>query len=312
MGRPSGCRDAIKAAMHRTILHTAGILLIIATSSRAQNSESRGLTFGTSFQGSTNSLGTVLKVDAAAGYFFKQYWQIDVGIPFYSVFPSDSSAAGGNTSVRGIGNVYTQIRFTKVHPTLNYVSTLTATAPTGDRDQGLSTGRVTVDWGNYFDHSFGRLTPFAEVGIANSVSDTTFLVRPYTTLGLMIRGQAGARVRMTPWAMLGASGYLIEPAGGQTVFSRVVTRRNSTPQIPGNVPGSGSVNRLLKPPVFEENTVTTGSASIARDRGVSGFLLFGQNPGMNLHVGFTRSTQFNLNTVFFGLGYNLRKPLGGF
>ena len=297
--------------MRHTILPWAGFLAV-AAGLHAQNSESQGFTFGANFQGSTNALGTVTKVDASGGYFFNRYWRIDIGIPFYSVFPSDSTAAAGNSSVRGIGNVYTQIRFTKVHPTLNYVSTLTATAPTGDREQGLSTGRVTVDWGNYFDHNFGRLTPFVDVGVANSVSDTTFFVRPYTTLGLMARGQAGARLRMTSWAMLGASGYVIEPAGGQTVISRVVTRRAETPQVPGNVPGSGAVNRLLRPPVFEETTVTTGSASIARDRGVSGFLLFGRNPGVNVHVGFTRSMQFNLNTVFFGVGYNLRKPIGEF
>ena len=285
--------------MHRTILLPV-VFAITAAGLQAQNSESRGLTFAAGMQGSTNALGTVTRVDASAGYFFNRSWQIDFGVPFYSTFPSNTTTAAGNPSVHGIGNVYTQIRFTKAHPKLNYVSTLTATAPTGDRDQGLSTGRVTVDWGNYFDHSFGRFTPFVEVGVANSVSDTTFFVRPYTTLGLITRGQAGARFRVTPWAALGASGYWIEPTGDQTVISRVVTHG-----------GPGSLNRLLHRPVFEQTTVTSGSSDIARDRGVSGFVLFGRNPGVNTYAGFTRSTHFHLNTVFFGVGYNLRKPLGG-
>ena len=299
-----------RTQMHRRVLHSA-VFLLAAAALHAQNPESHGLSFGASFLGSANSLGTVTKVDASAGYFFKRHWQIDFGVPFYSVFPSASATAAGNTKVTGIGNVYTQIRFTKVHPKLNYVSTLTATAPTGDRAKGLSTGHATVDWGNYFDRSFRRLTPFVEVGIANSVSDTTFFVRPYTSSGLITRGQAGARFRIASVVALGASGYVIEPVGDQTVISRVVTHGNSAPQVPGNVPGSGAVNRLLKRPVFEETTVTTGSASIARDRGFSGFLLLGRNPGINTYVGYTRSTQFDLNTVFFGIGYNLRKPLGG-
>jgi len=287
--------------MHRRILYSA-VFLGAAAGLHAQSSESHGVTFGANFQGSTSSLGTVTKVDASAGYFFNRFWEIDFGIPFYSVFPGSTTATAGNPDVHGIGNVYTQIRFTKAHPKLNYVSTLTATAPTGDRSQGLSTGHATVDWGNYFDHSFGRLTPFAEVGVANSVSDTMFFVRPYTTSGLITRGQAGARFRMNRWTTLGASGYWIEPIGDQTVISRVVTHGES---------GSGVLKRLLKPPVFEQTTVITGSSGIARDRGVSGFVLFGRNPGVNTYAGFTRSTEFHLNTVFFGVGYNLRKPLGG-
>jgi len=287
----------------------AGILLAFTACGYAQTEASHGFIFGANFQGSTNSLGTVTRSDVTAGYFFKNHWQIDLGIPVYAVFPSDSSTAAGSTRASGIGNVYTRISFTKLHHTLNYVSTLTATAPTGDKSQGLTTGRATIDWGHYFDHGFGRLTPFAEVGIANSVSDTTFFVRPYTTLGFITRAQAGARFRITSWATLGASGYLIEPAGSQTVISRVVRSKVSTTQLPGNVPGPGAVNRPARRPVFEQTTITTGTAGISRDRGFSGFLLFGRNPGINFYTGFTRSTQFNLNTAFFGIGYNVRKPL---
>jgi hypothetical protein len=287
-------------------------LFCAAAGVQAQEPGTRGFAFGASYQGSANSYGAVSRIDLSGGYFFKRHWQMDLGIPFYVISPSDSAVAAGAASARGIGNVYTQLRFVSAGQALNYMSTLTATAPTGDPAQGLSTGRVTVDWGHYFDRSFGRFTPFGEIGVANSVSDTTFFVRPYTTLGFLARGQAGARYRVTPWAAFGASGYVIEPAGSQTVISRVVRQRVTPPQGPaGNPPGRGAVNRLLRKPVFEDTTVTIGTAGIARDRGFSGFLLFGNNPGVNLYGGFTRSTQFDLNTVFFGIGYNLSKTLGG-
>jgi hypothetical protein len=61
--------------------------------------------------------------------------------------------------------------------------------------------------------------------------------------------------------------------------------------------------------VFETTTVTTGSASLARDSGVSTWLLFGKSSGLNLQVGYTRSREYGLNTVFFGAGYNLRRAL---
>jgi hypothetical protein len=281
-------------------------LAACAGSLAAQTEPSRGFAFGTNYQASANALGFIGRWDTSAGFYFKRHWQIDVGVPFYSLLPSAASEAAGITTTHGLGNVYTQIRFTRLHPVVNYMSTLTVTAPTGDRDKGLTTGRVTADWGHYFDRSFARLTPFGEIGFANSVSDTTFFVRPYTTLGFLTRAQAGARLRFAPWASVGASGYLIEPAGSQTVYSRVVRRRVSGGQEV--VPGVGL--GLLRKPVFEEVVETTGTAGIARDRGFSGFLVFGRNPGVNLYAGFTRSTEFRLNTAFFGIGYNLRRPLG--
>lgn len=308
-----GARHASNTLFPLRCIARSAALFVTAATLCAQGTEApsqRGFTFGVNAQGSANALGTVTKLDASAGYFFGRFWQVDFGVPYYFVNPSDSaSAISGSKAGHGVGNVYTQIRFTHARPVLNYMSTLTATAPTGDRDAGLTTGRVTVDWGNLFDRSFGRFTPFAELGIANAVSDTTFFVRPYTTLGFIARGQAGARYRLAPWISLGASGYLIEPAGGQTVISRLVTtRRNQDLPSP---PVSGSARGLLNRPVFETTTVTTGNAAIARDRGVSAYLVFGRNPGANLYVGYTRSTQFHLNTLFFGIGYNVRKAAGG-
>lgn len=291
--------------------HALVFVFCAAVAVQAQDAGASGVIVGANYQGSTNSYGAVSRIDLSGGYFFESHWQIELGIPFYVVSPSDSAAAAGAASARGIGNVYAQVRFLLAGAALNYVSTLTATAPTGDPAQGLSTGRVTVDWGHYFDRGFGRFTPFGEIGVANSVSDTSFFVRPYTTLGFLVRGHAGARYHLAPWATFGASGYVIEPAGGQTVISRVVRRRVMPPQGPAaNLPGVGAVLRLRKP-VFEETAVTTGTARIARDRGFSTLLWFGKNPGLSLHVGFTRSVPFDLNTVFFGVGYNLRKMLGG-
>jgi hypothetical protein len=304
-----------------------GSLLVFAIPLCAQEQPaSNGLQFNANVQGSYNSLGEITRLDASAGYIFNRHFQADIGLPYYLVSPSEApNAATASGFLQGIGNAYAQVRFLLPSPALDYISTVTGTAPTGDRNKGLSTGHATVDWSNYFDKSFWRLTPFAEVGIANAVSDTMFFIRPYETYGFVAHAQGGVRYRFASWMQAGAAGYVIEPHGRQTVVSRMVTvspgvyNGGSTapvslpglpglPSIPAPVPGgSGGV---AAPPVFETSTVTTGTASLDRDDGFSTWVLFGKSPGVTFQVGYTRSAAFGLNTLFFGAGYNLRKMFG--
>lgn len=283
---------------------------VLCAQSEPTSSAAR-LTFDASVQGSTNDLGTVTRLDTAAGYQFNRHWSVDLGVPFYFIVPSSSASASTEGNTEGLGNVYSQVRFALPNPAVNYVATLTGTAPTGDRNKGLSTGHATVDFSNYFDHAFGRLTPFAEIGFANAVSDTQFFIRPYTTSGFVTHLQVGARYRIARWMSLGAAGYDIEPAGQQTVVSRVVTVKKASASLPavGNLPVSALANGLGKP-TFETTTVTTGSPGIARDRGYSGWVLFGSGRLLNLQLGYTHSASFKLDTLFFGVGVHVRQPLG--
>src|SRR6185436_6359611 len=95
-------------------------------------------------------------------------------------FVNKSSTATGTTGSSGVGNgnVYGGFRLWLDSPAVNYVSNLVVTAPTGDKDRGFSTGRVTADWTNSFSRKFSSITPFADAGIANTISDTSFFVRP--------------------------------------------------------------------------------------------------------------------------------------
>jgi hypothetical protein len=280
----------------------AAYILVLGTFAQAE--DSGRFSFEGRIEGSSNRLGQITKFDGNAGYVFNDRWSLDFGLPFYVVNPSESTQT--TTAIgaySGIGNVYGQLRFTRPNRTLSYVSTLTGTAPTGDRSKGLSTGHGTVDWSHYFEHE-ARLTPFGEVGLANAVSDTQFFIRPFETNGFITHFQAGARYRFSHWARLGASGYLIEPYGNQTVVSRIVTTHGQS--LPSVVTGAGKglVNR-----VFETQSVVTGSADLARDRGFTAFLVISPRPSFDVYGGYTRSTEYDLNTVFFGIGVHVRKNL---
>jgi hypothetical protein len=288
------------------MLRSVALLCLAACSLKAQVSDESGrFTFEGRLLGSVNSLGSVTRLDTSAGYLLTRHWSISFGVPYYFVNPSASTQASSATSsFNGVGNVFSELQFALPNRLLNYTSTITGTAPTGNRDLGLSTGHATVDWSNYFERAFGRLTPFGEVGIANAVSDTQFFIRPYTSYGFVTHAQGGARYRSTRWMNLGGSAYLIEPNGQQTVVSRVVTVHGPAKAV---VPG---VARGLLKQGFETESVTTGSADIARDHGFSTFATVGVRPSFNVYAGYTRSTQYSLNTVFFGVGFRIRRSLG--
>jgi hypothetical protein len=257
----------------------------------------RGFDFYEFLGGSTNSLGTVTKLDTTIGYNFNDYFGVDAGVPVY--FVSGSSAPpillpSGMVPPRlrnlhlgsgnGLGNAYVDLRLTVINPAVNWFSTLTGTAPTGDTSLGLSTGRVTYDWDNYFDRDFGRFRPFGDAGIANTISDTPLFFRPFSTLGLVTHLEGGASYKILPHTRLGASYYGDLPIGPQKVFFR---------------------GRLLSGGVAE----AIGPARIDRDNGFDTFVDVTPVSLLTVEVGYTRSVQFALNTFSFGIAFNVGSAL---
>src|SRR5712691_2136630 len=127
-----------------------------------------GLTLYSRTQGSVNQAGSVIKLDSNVGYNFNQYLGIDLGVPVYIINPASGKSASslGTRQSTALGNLYLDLRFTLTRPVVNFLTYLTLAAPTGDRNQGFSTGHVTYDWHNHLSRTFGRFTPFASAGLA--------------------------------------------------------------------------------------------------------------------------------------------------
>jgi len=261
------------------------VLLVASFRLCAQNTESsRGFTWYESFEGSVNSLGVVTRLDSTAGYNFDSHFSVAGGIPVYFVAASSATrAATGNRSFNGIGNVYGEFTLTLDNPVVNFASTFTATAPTGDEAIGLSTGHVTVDWSNNFERTFSRLTPFGDLGFANSVSDTAFFIRPYQTYGSIVHWQAGARYRLFKTISAAGSAYGVEPLGSQTLVSRLSR-------------------------VFGTGNIATGS-DLTRDHGISAWAEVSSGSHVEFFAGYTHSTRYSLDTLFFGVGVSMGKVL---
>jgi hypothetical protein len=284
---------------------------ILLTPGLSAADDSRGLILYERFLGSSNSLANVFRLDTTVGYSFNKYFSIDGGLPVFFVRPSQTvTGATGAVSNNGIGNVYAEFRFALPNPALNYSSVVTGTAPTGNKNSGLSTGRPTIDWTNHFDRSFGRLTPFGNIGLANTVSDTPLFVRPYTTLGFVAHFEGGVGYRLTRFLEAGSSVYAIEPAGQQTVVSQLTgATLSSSGQSGSTQSGSPQSNKGKgnndHQGVFETTHIAVGSAALVRDNGFSVWGAVHPTRMLMLQVGYTRSIHYALNTVSFGIVVNV-------
>src|SRR5437870_1767677 len=278
------------------------LALAIAISAFAQQKptdkadEEKGFTYYETFQGSTNELGQVMKLDTTVGYDFTRHFGVDFGVPFYFVSASSTETSSGGTSHNGIGDAYAEIRATFNNPLLNYATVLTGAAPTGDTKAGLSTGRATFDWTNHFDKGVLGLRPFVNVGVANTISDTTFFTRPFTTLGMNTHEEGGVSWSVFPFVRVGASYYAIEPWGTQKVFSKFRPSVNTVNAPP-------KMGRSHGP--FQNALETIGTSDLTRDNGFSAWVSGRAFNLLDLELGYERSVKYDLNTVSFLVGFNI-------
>jgi hypothetical protein len=244
----------------------------------------KGFTEFETFQGEANSDSSVLKLDSTVGYDFNKNFGVFAGVPVYFSHVASTTGTGTTTissGGTGMGNVYLGFALRAPNPTLDYSSTVTAAAPTGDTKKGLSTGRASIDWDNRFEHSFDRLTPFFDGGLANTVPDSVFLTRRFTSLGAITHLEEGADFDLVRHFSVGGSAYQIVPFGNQKIFSRLARR--------GQSPASGS--------------------GLTRENGFSTWVGFEPTPFWRAEIGYTRSTTFGLNSLAFNLRVNFGKLL---
>ncbi len=300
-------RKRILVACFSLMLLSGGAARVAAQASptgHAAGTPEKGLTARVAFEGSSSSQGQVLDLNSSTGYTFNKYFNVGVGIPVYFMrasTPAPGSGQGPRTSSSGnLGDFYGALNLTFDNPLLAYSSTLTLTAPTGDSAKGRSTGQMTYDWDNRVDHEiFDRWTPYVDVGLANSISNTRLFKRPFLTYGHLAHFEAGMDVKLLKSLTFTAAAYDVQPWGEQHVFSRFIQKGAS---------GSGPA---LHRRVFEINPETVGGAELTRDNGYSAGLSFSPTRVLDFSVSLTRSVPLHLNTVSFGVGFNISRLFQG-
>jgi hypothetical protein len=258
--------------------------------SGAGSQDDRGFISRVEFGGSANTLGEEFILNGSAGYQFNRHFALNFGAPL-SITHTSATASTTSTTSSGIGDPYVQMLFKLPNSTLNYASAITSTVPMGDTKKGLSTGRVGIDWTNRFDHSFSQVTPFVAAGLGNTIRDTRFFHRPFTSLGFNTHLECGAEIDVGHNFSVGGSAYDILPSGEQKVFSKLVDK--------------GATGSSSKHGAFGSSHETVGGSDLTRDHGFSTWIDADPNKLWNLELAFNRSMSYDLNTVSFTVGLNL-------
>src|SRR5262244_332222 len=264
--------------------------------SRAQVDSEKGITGFETLQGTINSDSRIYKLDSNLGWDFNKHFGVFAGVPVYVTNVPRSTTTNGTTTTTnasktnsGIGNAYLGFTLRAPSPKLYYATEVTAYAPTGSAAKGFGTRHVGVDWNNRFEHTFSRLTPFFEGGLSNTVPDSAFLARPFTSQGAISHLEEGAEYLLAKHFYAGGSGYQIVPFGNQKVFSRI------------NGEGEGENS-------FDTSTVSTGN-DLTRENGYSTWVGLEPSSIVRFEVGYTRSITFDLNSFAFNLRLNPGKLL---
>jgi hypothetical protein len=261
-------------------------LLAVSAVAQAQpqgatkGAEQNGFTWTETYEGSGNSDGFITDVNSTVGYTFGKHFAMDMGVPYLFFQPSASKT--GATFASGMGNPYLGLTYSAKGSALEFSTSLNSAIPTASTAKGLSTGHVTVDWGNHFAHEFDLFTPFVDLGFANSIPDTRFLHRPYISYGDVAHFEGGSELDLGDKFSVTASGYYILPWGPQQIFLR------------GNKSTSGS---------------TKGGVSLTRDDGINLGIDYNMTRSLDLSAGYSRSVYSVLNTFSFGIGVNVSSLL---
>src|SRR5215510_12859210 len=301
--------DKIKTPRHKRLMRRVNMRLVcalillagLALPAQAEDN-GRGWSFSERFNGSSNSGGVVTKAETALGYSFNSHVSTYAGVPFYFVNLSPTAAAAATSGtdgwMSGVGNAFLGFRADVKGEAVNYTSNLEFTAPTGDKSRGFSTGRMTADWTNTFSGKVSALAPFGSVGIANTVSDTAFFVRPFSSLGVVGHFEGGATYDVLKAAHVGVSAYAVRGSGDQRIISKIIRRQTTTTS--GS--SSGKANRI-----FDTQGETVSQASAVNDHGFSTWFGVSPRPEVDFHAGYSRSVNYDFNTVFFGVGFHVGK-----
>jgi hypothetical protein len=245
-----------------------------------------------------NHSGTLLKLDSTVGYDFNRNFGVFTGVPLY--FASDSSNTPGQTRLHdaGAGDLYFGADAYAPNRYVDYSSTLTISAPTGNVSKGFSPGKPTIDWNNRFRHRIGRLKPFVAAGVGNTVPDSDLVTRNFISLGKVSHFEEGVEFEIAPPVYIGGSAYQIVPFGNQQVFNRFAS---AAPRDDHG--GNGNAAPAL-PPIA--GTSTSGN-DLTREHGFDAWFGFEPTRIVRVELGYSRSVTFALNSFSFNLGLNVGK-----
>jgi len=268
------------------------------TPAPAASEQESGLLSYIDFGGSSNAGGRIFTLGLSAGYAFNRHVSINSRAPLYFVSATPPAAGSGGTTTlsgHGIGDPSVSVLLSFPQHIFDYKTSVTTWVPVASVRSGFSTGSVLVDWANRVRWRIGdRLIPFGQVDVGNTVPDTPLFVLPYTARGFNTRFEGGTNVGLTRIFSAGGSFYYVLPFGQQHIYSRVCDSGSGSGSGSGGAWNDGWMTQQL----------TVGN-DLTRDHGFSTWVAASLPHYVDLEIGYTRSYGYKLNTVSFGIGFDL-------
>ncbi|MBI3465021.1 MAG: hypothetical protein HY000_18490 [Planctomycetes bacterium] len=249
-----------------------------------------------------SSAGTFVTMSPEIGLDARRF-AVAFGVPIYRISSTLRHATG-------IGDAYASIFLRQPARAYDLGAALTLSAPTGDRDQGLGAGRVSVDLNGTVARRFERVRPFVTGGFTNSVLNNVGYQRPFISNGNALYASGGVDYRLHRRLTAGVGGFTLQAFGTHTVISTMMTSSEAespwhvSARMGGDMPGvqMGSAAAPL---------ISDVSGKDIRDRGVSAWASWSIHRDVTVGLKVARSIPYELTTVRFGLGFNFSGPLSG-
>jgi hypothetical protein len=221
----------------------------------------------------------------AVGYSFNDIFSIDATLPIYTYRLAESRSTHPKPTARLVnqrgepGDIVFGLHAQFVPRLFQYQVTGAFTAPTGDKDYGLTTGRVTFDLNNHFERTFGRITPNLEIGAGDSTTLVNRTVtKNYTSLGPLAHFQVGLGFSLFRGMSFESDAYEQLPIGDQKIYG---PSRNG------------------------KATVVTGH-NVTEDNGFTNALDIPLSGNFTLSGYYSRSLRIHSDSAAIGLSYVLR------
>jgi hypothetical protein len=279
-----------------------------------------------------NSSGTFFTLAPEVGI-ESQHFTLVGGVPYFR-------NSGSDTSSSGVGDAYVSGLLRGMAARMDLGANLVVGFPTGDEENGLGAGKVTMDASGLLQKRFERFRPFVKGGVANYIFNNVGYQRPYISTGNAVYLSGGVDFRAHDHVVLGAGGFAVHPWGDQNVQPRMSMHGSSaggtggmsgnsgssmSGGMPGGMSGGGTGSGIDMPgmggsagdgapqagqpfrtnmPFLSTSQQSMVPAEDLQDYGAVGWASFELHPGITLNFSVARSIPFELTTVGVGLGFD--------
>jgi hypothetical protein len=255
----------------------------------------RGLNAGLTISGVHDSLiGWYTVATPAVSYTFSRHFSFDASVSIYpfrrvqSQSSFETSSFGEIPSLEMVmetgetGDTFVGFHARFDHRLVRNTVTAYFTLPTGDRSNGLGTGKVTYDFSDHMEHSIRRTNLLFDIGAGDSSGLFNNLVtKDYSSVGPLVHFQTGMAIWLPGSNYVQAVAYDQLPFGKQTVYS--------------SVGPLGMINA----------TVVSGEKA-GQDDGITASWGIPLTDHLTMSGYYSRSFRQQLNTVSTGVTYVLR------